>query len=324
VTLAVQTPTAARAAVGLSTQASINVGDPQQSFLHLHALARPGMLVELRVRRDGRWIKDFHSDCRAAGWAAQQHKGNADVYVGVVPRTRSGVGGDSLPTHASVLWAEADNEAALARALDYTPAAHIVIRSSPGKAHFYWLLNQPIPLAYIEQGNKRLAHHLGCDPRATNAGRILRVAGTLNHKRGTPQRVAITRWDTQANHAPGAVAGHLPDPRPPRPLTAVAARVRNVGLPVDADTEALRSVPGRQYIPALSGRDVHRNMAWCPFCTEPEDAPSLSVGGPRDELWICFGCEAAGDVFRFAALTWGLDERRDFPVLKARLKEALR
>jgi hypothetical protein len=324
VTLSVQTPAAARSAAGLGGQTSIDLGDPQQSHLHLAALHCPGSLIELRVRADGRWAKHFHDGPRPAAIQAQHLKAGADVYVGVLPRTEAKQGGDALPTHANVIWCEADTEAALVRTMDYTPHAHIVVRSSPGHAHFYWLLNRDIPLEFIERGNKRLAHHLGCDPKATNAGRILRVAGTKNHKREEPQRVAITRFETHANVAAATLVGDLPDPAPSRPLTAVATKVRNVGLPADADTEALRAVPAREYIPILSGREVYRNMVWCPFCREPEDAPSLSVGGPRDELWICFGCEAAGDIFRFAALTWGLDEQRDFPTLKAKLKESLR
>jgi hypothetical protein len=324
VTLSVQTPAAARAAAGLGGSTSIPLGDPQQSHLHLAALRRRGMFIELRVRADGRWAKHFFDEPRPAGVMAQYLKATHDVYVGVIGRTAEQYGGDALPTHANVMWCEADNEAALVRAMDYTPHAHIVVRSSPGKAHFYWLLNRDIPLEYIERGNKRLAHYLGCDPKATNTGRILRVAGTRNHKRGEPQRVAITRWETHNNVAAGALVGHLEDPAPPQPLTAVATRVRNVGLPSDADTEALRAIPAREYIPALTGRDVYRRMVWCPFCTEPEDAPSLSTGGPHEELWICFGCEAAGDVFTMAARMWGLDERRDFVALKQRLKEALR
>jgi hypothetical protein len=325
VTLSVQTPAAARSAAGLGGQTSIPLGDPQQSHLHLAALHRPGSLIELRVRADGRWAKHFHDGPRPAAVQAQHLKAGADVYVGVLPRIEAKQGGDALPTHASVMWCEADTEAALVRAMDYTPHAHIVVRSSPGKAHFYWLLNRDIPLEYIERGNKRLAHYLGCDPKATNAGRILRVAGTRNHKRSEPQRVAITRWETHNNVAAGALVGHLEDPAPPQPLTAVATRVRNVGLPQDADTEALRAVPAREYIPILSGREVLRGFAQCPWHKGGQErTPSLSVGGPREELFLCFGCDKGGDVFTFAARMWGLDERRDFVALKQRLKETLR
>lgn len=322
--ISVQTPAAARSAAGLGAQTSIPLDDPAQSHLHLASIWRPERYLELRIKHGDVWSKIFCETPREAALHAQRLKHEADVYVGVLGRTAAGYGGDRLPEYANVIWCEADTELALARVLDHTPRAHITIRSSSGKLHAYWLLNRDIPLEYIVRGNKRLAHHLGCDPASTTKGRILRVAGTRNHKRGDAQRVAITSFNVYPNVAAADLVGHLPDPAPPRPLTAVAAKVRNLGLPTDADTEALRAIPGRQYIPALCGREVYRNMVWCPFCREPEDAPSLSVGGPHDELWICFGCEAAGDIFRFAALTWGLDERRDFTTLKTKLKEVLR
>ena len=319
----VQTPAAARSAAGLGGQTSIPLGDPQQSHLHLAALSRLDTLLELRVKHGDTWHKIFCETPRDAAIHAQRLKGEADVYIGVVPRT--GRGRDELLPYANVIWAEADNELALGRALDYTPRAHLVVRSSPGKAHFYWLLNRDIPLEYVERSNKRLANHLGCDPKATNAGRILRVAGTRNHKREEPQRVAITRFEAHANLAAAEVVGHLPDPAPARPLTAVAARVKNLGLPADADTDALRAVPAREYIPVLTGRDVVRGFAQCPFHKGGQErTPSLSVGGPNEELWLCFGCDEGGDVFTMAARMWGLDERRDFPAVKTRLKETLR
>lgn len=325
--LTVQTPAAAMAAAGLGGTGSVPLDDPAQAQLHLATLARPDTFIELRLRArtDGGWVKRFFESPRAAADLAITARASADVYVGVLPRTRAGYGGDALPEHGGFLWAEADNQMAMTRTMNFTPAAHMLIRSSPGKVHAYWALERDIPLDYVVRGNQRLAHHLGCDPAATTKGRILRVAGTANHKRGEAHRVALVRFDARPNIPARDIVGDLPDPAPPQPLAAVAARVRSAGLPADADTEALRSVPARVYIPALSGREVLRGLCQCPFHKGgQESTPSLSVGGPRDELWICFGCDASGDVFRFAAMLWGLNEKTDFVTLKTRLKEALR
>lgn len=317
--LQVQTPAAAMAAAGLDGHRSIPVADAVQSSMHLQTLARQGTYLELRLRKGARWEKAFYEDVDAAAQAAQRFKDGADIYVGVLPRTHAKYGGDALPEHGSVVWCEADTEAATARVMSFAPAAPLLVRSSPGKVHAYWFLRQPIPLEYIERANKRLAYHLGCDPRATNAGRILRVAGTINHK-PTGGRVAITRCEMYDNVTAAALVGHLSDPAPPQPIV-----VRNPRppLPPDADTDRLREVPAREYIAAISGIEVYRDKAWCPFCTEKEDAPSLSTGGPRGELYLCFGCEAAGDVFRYAATRWGLDEASDFKIIKTKLKELL-
>jgi hypothetical protein len=301
---------------GLGSQGSIPLDDAAQSRLHLAALQQPGTYLELRYRRDGKWQKAFFQDAATAAEQAQRWKDTADVYVGVLPRTHGGYGGDALPDHGRWMWCEADNEMALTRAMQFTPAAPLVVRSSPGKAHFYWPLDTHIPLEYVERGNKRLAFHLGCDPKATNAGRILRVAGTVNHK-PTGGRVAITRFETTDNVSAAALVGELPDPAPPKPI-----QVARTPLPPDADTEHLKTIPARVYIPALTGVEVYRDKACCPF--HEDRSPSLSVGGPHDELWICFGaCDTGGDIFKAAALAWGLDVKTDFKQIKTKLKEML-
>jgi hypothetical protein len=303
---------------GLGGQVSIDLDDAAQSRLHLGVLARPNAYIELRARANGEWRKAFFESVAEAAAMAQKAKDVADVYVGVLPRTHAGYGGDALFEYGDVMWCEADNETALSRAMNFTPAAPLVVRSSPGKGHFYWFLDKLIPLDFIERGNKRLAHHLGCDPRATNAGRILRVAGTVNHK-PTGGRVAITRYETTDNVSAAALVGNLPDPAPPKPLA-----VARTPLPPDADTESLRNIPARVYIERLTGRDVLHGMARCPFHSGGnERTPSLSVGGPAEELFLCFGCDIGGDVFRFASLLWGLDEKRDFVQIKTKLKEML-
>lgn len=315
----VQTPARAAALAGLDGQTSIPVTDAVQSSMHLQVLARRDAYLELRLRKGTRWEKVFFEDVDAAAAAAQRFKDESDVYVGVLPRTHAKFGGDALPEHANVVWCEADTEAALTRALSFTPAAPLVIRSSPGKGHFYWFLRQAIPLVYIEQANKRLAYHLGCDPRATNAGRILRVAGTTNHK-PTGGRVAITRCESYDNIPAAAIVGNLPDPAPAKAMTPPP----RPAMPPDADTDHLRTIPARVYIERLSGREVLHGMAQCPFhAGGQERTPSCSVGGPQDELFLCFGCDTGGDIFRFASLLWGMDERSQFPAIKTKLKECL-
>jgi hypothetical protein len=323
--LSVQTPAAARAAAGLDGLAGLPVPPTVQASLHLNLLHRPGTLVEIRSKLERGMEQRFFTEPRHAMLHATQAALHRDVYVGVLPRVREAGGKDALLPHANVVWAEADNELAATRALDFTPRAHLVVRSSTGHAHFYWLLTKDIPLEYIERANKRLAWHLGCDPKATDAARILRVAGTKNFKRGAPEPVAMLRFETHPNVSARELVGHLSDPTPPKPMARAAEKRAYAALPPDAGTEALRRVPAREYIPALTGREVYHNLAQCPFHKGgQENTPSLSVGGPNEELWLCFGCDEGGDIFTMAARMWGLDERRDFPGLKARLKEVLR
>lgn len=323
-TIPVQSPAAARAAAGLPGAAvDVPMGDRRQAVFYLDALFRrdPGSFIELRVLPSRRQL--FFTDSRDAAVAALQAM-DEDVYVGVVPRARQAGGKDALIDGSHWLWAECDTETAVVRALDFRCPPPLVVRSSPGKAHCYWPLRDRIPLALLEQANKRLAWHLGADMRATDAARILRVPGTRNHKYGEPHRVSITHVDTcAANHLPSALVADLADPVPAKPLPPLpSAMVRRKQFGPDAEKDALLAVPARRYIEALTGRGVLRDMAQCPWHKGGQErTPSLHVGGPEDTFWYCHGCAEGGDIFSAAAKVWGLDDRADFPELKKRLGE---
>lgn len=321
-TITVQSPAAARAAAGLpGATVDVPMGDRRQAVFFLDALFQrdPGSFIELRLLPSRRQL--FFTDSREAAVEAMRAM-DEDVYVGVVPRARKAGGKDALIAGSHWLWAECDTETAVVNALDFRCPPPLVVRSSPGKAHCYWPLRDRIPLDLLELANKRLAFHLGADPRATDAARILRVPGTRNHKYGEPHRVSITHVDHgAANLLPSSLVADLPDPSPPKafpPLPSAMARRQQFGP--DAEKDALLAVPARRYIEALSGRGVVRGMVQCPFHRGGQErSPSLHVGGNDECLWFCFGCEEGGDIFTFAAKLWGLDDRRDFPEIKTKL-----
>jgi len=71
----------------------------------------------------------------------------------------------------------------------------IIILSGAG-AHLYLLLNEPAEksdIEAVEDVNRRIAHALGGDQNATEAARVLRVPGTLNHKYSPPRQVKLHR-----------------------------------------------------------------------------------------------------------------------------------
>jgi hypothetical protein len=315
-TFSVQTPLAARAAAGLPGAADIGMGDLAQARYHLGLLHKEGQFLELRAKVGNGMQSAFFQDHYEAAEAAIRVSEKADVYVGVLPRTRHEGGKDALLPGGHWMWAECDTEAAVNRALNMPLPPQFVVQSSPGKAHCYWALFGVTRWEHIEVGNRRLAWHIGADLRACDAARILRVAGTKNYKRGEPQPVRIVRMAIESNVWPGQLVGDLPDPAPPKPML-----VQRSPLPPGADTEALKAIPARVYIPALTGAEVLRGMACCPF--HEDRSPSLSVQGPNDELWFCFGGCGGGDVFSAAARVWGLDVRTDFKDIKRRLKEIL-
>lgn len=314
----VQSPSAARAAAGLpGARIDVPMGDRRQATFFLDALfgRRPeGSFAELRLLPSREQM--FYSNPRNLAVVAGQRAETQDVYVGVVPRAVKKGGRDSLVPESYWMWAECDNEAAVERALDFHTPPPLVVRSSPGKAHCYWPLLTPLPLDMLERANKRMAWHLGADPRATDAARILRLPGTLNHKYPDKPRVSITLIDTtMRNVLPSQLVAALPDPTPPRPLP-----VRPKTYAPDPDLASLLDEPARVYVERLSGRGVVRDMAQCPWHKGGQErSPSLHVGGPAGTLWYCHGCCEGGDQIAFAAKLWGMDTKRDFVEIKRRL-----
>ena len=73
---------------------------------------------------------------------------------------------------------------------------HLVVETSPGKFHVYWLI-QNVPLATFSTLQQQLAAIVGSDPAVSDLPRIMRVPGTWHHK-AKPFRARID----QINAAP--------------------------------------------------------------------------------------------------------------------------
>lgn len=61
----------------------------------------------------------------------------------------------------------------------------IVIESSPGKHHAYWIIEDTLPLDEFKPCQKALAAMLGSDPKICDLPRVMRVPGFL-HQKGQP------------------------------------------------------------------------------------------------------------------------------------------
>ena len=72
-------------------------------------------------------------------------------------------------------------------AMGFLPAS-VVIESSPGKHHAYWILDDgECALNEFSTIQKRIAHILGSDPKVCDLARVMRVPGFIHHK-GEPFR----------------------------------------------------------------------------------------------------------------------------------------
>lgn len=292
----------------------------QQAALYLRSIHEPGAYIELRARAPQGFAQSWHRDPYEAAQDALRISHLTDVYVGVLPRRETSGGKDSvLPSR--VLWCEADSPHAVESALMHKHPPAMVVCTSPGRAHCYWQLTRPVPADRVAEANRRLAYALGGDMNAVDAARILRVPGTMNHKRKTPKPVFLSRFAASPNIDPGALLDSLPNPPAAAPVTVRPPRPRVT----DPTTDRLRKIPSREYAPALAHRDLTGHLMCCPFHKGgAENTPSFHVGGPDAALWFCFGCSEGGDIFGFAARLWGLDEKAAFPRIVKRLGEELR
>lgn len=73
----------------------------------------------------------------------------------------------------------------------------IVVQSSPGKYHMYWLLDEAVGPWPTEGANKHLIEAVGdgADKSGFDCTQLLRVPGTLNYKYDPPTPVHIVKSD---------------------------------------------------------------------------------------------------------------------------------
>ena len=215
------------------------------------------------------------------------------------PRPRSEVVGESL-----VVWADLDDQDAIARARIFARPAHIVVSSGSG-LHLYWKVRERLAPEEAERANRRLARHLGADVAATDRLRLLRVPGSGNAKAG--RRAALLR-----------ARGELPAYR----LRDLLAGVGDVALaperPARANRVELRPGTGtpREWFVALAGVEPDaRGFVSCPLPDHDDPHPSCRVYETPERGWWCFGCARGGGVVDLASLLeggpWGRELRGD-------------
>ncbi|MDQ6805398.1 MAG: CHC2 zinc finger domain-containing protein, partial [Actinomycetota bacterium] len=220
------------------------------------------------------------------------------------PRQRR-AGGRTAVQRSWVLWADCDTPQASRALAGFHPEPSLMVRSGTGEnRHAYWLLEQPIALDQLEALNLRLARTLGADERSYDAARILRVAGTHNHKHQPPTDV-ILEAATGKLHTPPAIAAAVIDVNHDEPH----ARRRDHGPPRrEGEHDELLAVDPVVYVQALTGLQPGRDgKVSCPF--HPDQTPSLHVYPNPSRGWYCYGCKRGGSIYDLAAELWLTGEK---------------
>jgi len=237
---------------------------------------------------------------------------------------RSGKAGDVLP--ARVAWVDIDEPAAMEALRRFRPLPHLVVYSGSGGAHAYWRLAQAIEGDQLEATNRKLAHHLGGDLGCTDRARIMRVAGSHNHKADAPCRLAYCNLATRPVPAPTLTAG-LADPAPPPPSPS-AAEIRRHRARMAADDGVHIAPPA--YFAGLACVEVSDQGGHipCPLPDHTEQLASCMVYPDSGEGWWCYGCQRGGTIYDLASLldggTWGRGLRgEEFAEVKERVRHQL-
>lgn len=81
----------------------------------------------------------------------------------------------------------------------FKPKPSIVVETSPGRHHLYWVLDEPTDASMVEKINYRLTYGNGLkkDTGGWHLVKLLRVPGTASYKRPQPFPVNVLQYDPQ-------------------------------------------------------------------------------------------------------------------------------
>jgi hypothetical protein len=295
-------------------------------------------LVELAAgrRRDGRLAiatrerPDHFLPGGAAGhgdWLAgllalaEQHASRGEE-VFVAPAVRDHARGDKdAVAHTRALWIDVDRPGQLPAlwALLARKPCHLLIESAgSGGAHAYWKLDRSLPatdlieatgylVEPIERAHVRLIHHLGTDQHGKpnvadvavkDRSRVMRLAGTINHKTGQLARILEADFRL-APYAIDELVGDLPDP-------VATARPGKRAPRTVHHRDPYKRISPHDYAEQLGGLtpDAH-GFINCPSPEHPDRHPSAHLGRDASEGWHCFSCGAGGAIYDFASVLLG-------------------
>jgi hypothetical protein len=256
--------------------------------------------LRMRSRRDPRHYLDAgdaYALCRLAGMARGRGE---EVFCTPLPRERAEPGKRAVAA-GSVVWVDLDGADGNGLREIARLKPHLWVASGAGQ-HLYWRLADDLPPTEVEELNRRLCHRLDGDAACCEYGRIMRLPGTFNQRRG--QWCRIVRADrSRAPVEPEAIRAALPDPDPPTPVSRNGGPGHGGSM---ADDE-LQLIAPPAYFQALCGLPVpdHGGMVKCPLPDHDDAYASCQVFGEAEQGWWCFGCARGGRIYDLASLMSG-------------------
>jgi len=174
---------------------------------YINSTFRPNDRVALLLvhRRNGSVVQRINSVDKIASdttqrWLSRKNVEGYDVYVGMNPLKADAAGrtkADIAEVGHLYLDIDRDAEAVLKRLNEQSdvPSPNHIVDTSPGKLQVVWKV-QDFSLDQAEDLQRQLARDFGADSAATDAARVLRLPGFVNHKYAPPHPVGLeTRHD---------------------------------------------------------------------------------------------------------------------------------
>lgn len=138
---------------------------------------------------------------------------------------------------------------------------HIIIESSLGRYHAYWLISEGFPPAQFEAVQKALADRYGGDQSVCDLPRVMRIPGFVHQKKEPFQSRILRNWSEEPRYTPEQIFTAFPPvseskktPLPEVTDDPVLAKLAEKGLVIRKDRE-----PGK-FIIRCPQADLHSNQ----------------------------------------------------------------
>ena len=200
---------------------SILTQDPEQTQRFLSALG------------DRHWFQTFDDSPEKNRRLARQAIGvspstsllelNADTTAGlfVAVNTFNGKRNKDNIKTVRALFVDMDGKDADADKLSELPPYSIRVESSPGNFHYYWLLNEGESVSDWQSAIVSLIRFLCADKACKNSDRVMRLPGSLHHKRkdgSSSHRVELLECHPERRYSIADIASCIPQPTFTAPL----------------------------------------------------------------------------------------------------------
>ncbi|MGY0503817.1 AAA family ATPase [Luteimonas sp. e5] len=159
---------------------------------------------------------------------------------------------DGEITRIRAVFADFDKPDTLPDRFDLEP--HIIVQSSPGKFHAYWLVDG-LEVAAFKPIQQAIAAKYGSDPSVCNPSRVMRLPGFVHHK-GEPFRTRIFHESGGLPYSAQVVREAFNAARGPDSVSHPSARNGTGEVTINADRHAdVLKLAGRM------ANEVHRGLS---------------------------------------------------------------